>query len=243
MSTLVLTLITGVGLGALYFLVASGLSLIYGLMHVLNFAHGAFLTLSAFMGFMVAQALGTDSWASFLLSVLVGAAVSHDCLLDLPRRILVDAGAARKGCAESRAPGLSELERAVGVAVNEYALHGDLRRRIARDEPIAQPLARIVRHLNGRAQLTKLHRVATPRQRRQRYRTAGIRLLRDQFAKVPHAHRAPGHRSTYLDRNRLARPERGLCLQQFSHVLSLDRAGGQSLHEVPLEDEEHRDHR
>ena len=36
MSTLVLTLITGVGLGALYFLVASGLSLIYGLMHVLN---------------------------------------------------------------------------------------------------------------------------------------------------------------------------------------------------------------
>ncbi len=46
MSTLILTLITGVGLGALYFLVASGLSLIYGLMHVLNFAHGAFLTLS-----------------------------------------------------------------------------------------------------------------------------------------------------------------------------------------------------
>ena len=75
MSTLVLTLVTGVGLGALYFLVASGLSLIYGLMHVLNFAHGAFLTLSAFMGWFVAQALGTDSWGSFLLSILVGAVV------------------------------------------------------------------------------------------------------------------------------------------------------------------------
>ena len=60
MSMLVLTLITGVGLGALYFLVATGLSLIYGLMHVLNFAHGAFLTLSAFIGWIVAQALGTD---------------------------------------------------------------------------------------------------------------------------------------------------------------------------------------
>ena len=69
MSTLVLTLITGVGLGALYFLVASGLSLIYGLMHVLNFAHGAFLTLSAFIGWMVAQALGTESWGSFLASI------------------------------------------------------------------------------------------------------------------------------------------------------------------------------
>lgn len=75
MSTLVLTLVTGVGLGALYFLVASGLSLIYGLMHVLNFAHGAFLTLSAFMGWFVAQALGTESWGSFLLSILVGAVV------------------------------------------------------------------------------------------------------------------------------------------------------------------------
>ncbi|MEV8266248.1 branched-chain amino acid ABC transporter permease [Microbacterium sp. NPDC076911] len=75
MSTLILTLITGVGLGALYFLVASGLSLIYGLMHVLNFAHGAFLTLSAFVGWMVAQALGTESWWSFLVSIAVGAVV------------------------------------------------------------------------------------------------------------------------------------------------------------------------
>lgn len=75
MSALVLTLVTGVGLGALYFLVASGLSLIYGLMHVLNFAHGAFLTLSAFLGWQVAQALGTDSWGSFIVSVLVGGVV------------------------------------------------------------------------------------------------------------------------------------------------------------------------
>ena len=35
MSTVVLLAVTGLGLGALYFLVASGLSLIYGLMHVL----------------------------------------------------------------------------------------------------------------------------------------------------------------------------------------------------------------
>lgn len=73
MSSVVLILLTGVGLGALYFLVASGLSLIYGLMHVLNFAHGAFLTLSAFIGWQAAQALGTDSWGSFVASVLVGA--------------------------------------------------------------------------------------------------------------------------------------------------------------------------
>lgn len=75
MSGIVLVLITGVGLGALYFLVASGLSLIYGLMHVLNFAHGAFLTLGALVGWEVAQRMGTDSWGGFAVSILVGALV------------------------------------------------------------------------------------------------------------------------------------------------------------------------
>ncbi|MGA5521408.1 hypothetical protein [Streptomyces pseudogriseolus] len=46
MDTLVLLTLTGLGLGALYFLIASGLALIFGLMDVLNFAHGAFLTVS-----------------------------------------------------------------------------------------------------------------------------------------------------------------------------------------------------
>ena len=48
MSTFVLLTITGLGLGAMYFLIASGLSLIYGLMGVLNFAHGALLTVGAY---------------------------------------------------------------------------------------------------------------------------------------------------------------------------------------------------
>ncbi|MEQ6898689.1 branched-chain amino acid ABC transporter permease [Microbacterium sp. KR10-403] len=75
MSTVVLALLTGVGLGALYFLVSSGLSLIYGLMHVLNFAHGAFLSLSAFIGWEVARRLDAANWGGFVLSILVGAVV------------------------------------------------------------------------------------------------------------------------------------------------------------------------
>jgi branched-chain amino acid transport system permease protein len=74
MSTVVLLLVTGLGLGALYFLVASGLSLIYGLMGVLNFAHGSFLTLAAFLGWETARALGADSWGSLLAALAVGAA-------------------------------------------------------------------------------------------------------------------------------------------------------------------------
>ena len=75
MSTVILLLITGLGLGALYFLVASGLSLIYGLMGVLNFAHGSFLTLGAFLGWEFARRMDDGSWGTFLLSILVGAIV------------------------------------------------------------------------------------------------------------------------------------------------------------------------
>lgn len=74
MSTVVLLLFTGFGLGALYFLVAAGLSLIYGLMGVLNFAHGAFLTLGAFTGWEIARRAGSDNWGTFLLSLVIGAA-------------------------------------------------------------------------------------------------------------------------------------------------------------------------
>lgn len=75
MSTVVLLLATGLGLGALYFLVASGLSLIYGLMGVLNFAHGSFLTLAAFIGWEVTRLIGADTWVSLVAALGAGAVV------------------------------------------------------------------------------------------------------------------------------------------------------------------------
>lgn len=44
-------LLSGLTLGALYFLVTSGLSLIFGLMDVLNFAHGLLFMLGAYIGY------------------------------------------------------------------------------------------------------------------------------------------------------------------------------------------------
>ncbi|GAA1748229.1 branched-chain amino acid ABC transporter permease [Agromyces humatus] len=72
MSTVLLLVITGLGLGALYFLVASGLSLIYGLMGVLNFAHGSFLTIAAFIGWEVGRRVSDGTWWGLLVSALVG---------------------------------------------------------------------------------------------------------------------------------------------------------------------------
>jgi branched-chain amino acid transport system permease protein len=73
MSTFILITITGLGLGALYFLIASGLSLIYGLMGVLNFAHGAFLTVGAYaMWFTESKLTGIAVLPRFLLGALAG---------------------------------------------------------------------------------------------------------------------------------------------------------------------------
>lgn len=57
MTTFILLTATGLGLAALYFLVASGLSLIFGLMDVLNFAHGAFVSIGGYVGWTVADRL------------------------------------------------------------------------------------------------------------------------------------------------------------------------------------------
>lgn len=73
MDTFILITITGIGLGALYFLVASGLSLIYGLMGVLNFAHGTFLTVGAFSGLWIStQVFTTSSSWTFLGTMVFG---------------------------------------------------------------------------------------------------------------------------------------------------------------------------
>jgi branched-chain amino acid transport system permease protein len=78
-STFVLLTITGLGLGAMYFLVASGLSLIYGLMGVLNFAHGAFITFGGYAAWWLTTQLSTSFEGELLLAtafaLVVGASL------------------------------------------------------------------------------------------------------------------------------------------------------------------------
>ncbi|MEV4533466.1 branched-chain amino acid ABC transporter permease [Asanoa sp. NPDC049518] len=82
MSTFVLLTLTGLGLAALYFLVASGLSLVFGLADVLNFAHGLFLSVGAYATWWAAGHLpgaGPTGFGFVLAAafgVLAGAAVA-----------------------------------------------------------------------------------------------------------------------------------------------------------------------
>jgi branched-chain amino acid transport system permease protein len=76
-STVILLLLTGLGLGGLYFLIASGLSLIWGLMRVLNFAHGALFTIAAYVAWSATAPLQNANplWAwiaGLVIAVVAG---------------------------------------------------------------------------------------------------------------------------------------------------------------------------
>ena len=74
MSTFVLLTLTGLALAAMYFLLAAGLSLIFGLMDVLNFAHGAFFTWGAYVAWWTIGRVGQGAGGStgaFLVGLVV----------------------------------------------------------------------------------------------------------------------------------------------------------------------------
>jgi branched-chain amino acid transport system permease protein len=61
---------SGLVLGGLYVLIAIGLSIIFGLLGIVNFAHGAFFTLGAYLALTLVQLFG---WPAVILSpVIVG---------------------------------------------------------------------------------------------------------------------------------------------------------------------------
>lgn len=63
-------LMLGLVNGSFYAMLSLGLAVIFGLMRVVNFAHGAFYTLGAFAALLGLQWLGINYWASLVLAPL-----------------------------------------------------------------------------------------------------------------------------------------------------------------------------
>lgn len=61
--------INGLLIGGIYTLVASGLTLIYGVLHIINFAHGSMLMLAMFGVYYLLMILGIDPYMSLLIMV------------------------------------------------------------------------------------------------------------------------------------------------------------------------------
>ncbi|PQO98595.1 branched-chain amino acid ABC transporter permease [Massilia phosphatilytica] len=69
-----LQLFTGLALGAVYVLLAVGLSLIFGMLTVVNFAHGAFFMVGAYAGYTLYQVV-PNFWLCLVLVPIVVAAL------------------------------------------------------------------------------------------------------------------------------------------------------------------------
>ncbi|MBO9536234.1 branched-chain amino acid ABC transporter permease [Herbaspirillum sp.] len=70
MNIYLLQIANGIGIGMLYFLLAVGLSIVFGLLRFVNFSHGAFFLLGAYLCFQIAD-MGIGFWWSLLVAPLV----------------------------------------------------------------------------------------------------------------------------------------------------------------------------
>jgi branched-chain amino acid transport system permease protein len=66
---LVDVIIQGMLLGGLYTIFAVGLSLIFGVMRLVNIAHGDFLVLAAYVGHMIVTSLGLNPWLALVILI------------------------------------------------------------------------------------------------------------------------------------------------------------------------------
>ncbi|MFT6591501.1 MAG: branched-chain amino acid transport system permease protein, partial [Rhodoferax sp.] len=82
MEFFTISLLNGVSYGLLLFMLSSGLTLIFSMMGVLNFAHASFYMLGAYFGYTVTEFVGF--WPALVLSPLLvgllGAAFEKYCL-------------------------------------------------------------------------------------------------------------------------------------------------------------------
>ena len=75
MQLLLFQVLNGLGIGMIYFLLAAGLTLIFGLMRFVNFAHGAFYLVAAYIAFEIVQLPGSN-WRALLIAPVAVAGLS-----------------------------------------------------------------------------------------------------------------------------------------------------------------------
>ena len=64
-------LLNGLVMGVIYALVAMGLSLIFGVLEIVNFAHGEFYMLASMLAYFLTAQWGFDYWATILVVTVV----------------------------------------------------------------------------------------------------------------------------------------------------------------------------
>ena len=81
MDTVLQQIINGLSLGSIYALIALGYTMVYGVLRLINFAHGDVYMLGAFAGYFLANALMLDENPSILGTILVTTGAMGICAL------------------------------------------------------------------------------------------------------------------------------------------------------------------
>lgn len=64
-------LVNGITLGSIYAIVALGFTLVFGVLGIINMAHGEIFMVGAFVGVMTTSVLGWPLWLAFIASIVV----------------------------------------------------------------------------------------------------------------------------------------------------------------------------
>ena len=100
-------LINGVTLGSIYAIVALGYTLVFGVLDIINMAHGEIFMFGAFIGMTVVTSMGAPLWAGFLGAMLATGALGY----------LLERLALRPLRGKGGASGLAPLISTIGVSM------------------------------------------------------------------------------------------------------------------------------
>lgn len=97
-------LVNGITLGGVYALIAVGYTMVYGVIQLINFAHGEIYMLGAFLAYSMVTVLGLPFLAAFILTILIcsGFGIILDFIAYRPLR---------------KAPRLAALITAIGMSI------------------------------------------------------------------------------------------------------------------------------
>lgn len=76
-SLIVFAIMNGLMMGAIYALIALGLTLVYGVLHIINFAHGSLLMLALYLVYFLNMYIGLDPFIAVLIVIPVSFVVGY----------------------------------------------------------------------------------------------------------------------------------------------------------------------
>ncbi len=115
MSTLLQQILNGLSLGSIYALIALGYTMVYGILKLINFAHGEVFMIGAYTGYFAALALGVQDYGSagfplYLAILVLAIAMAASALLGVTIEFLAYRPV-------RSAPRLTPLITAIGVSL------------------------------------------------------------------------------------------------------------------------------